>query len=111
MKRQFRFHMFVAAAAAIVPFGLAHANDFVITGETGYFQQAAAMRKTPDLLTEQGGHVVKNSLGWEFTFYGNNPAGAQGPIREEAAPDMFAGPSPDQAFWDSLYPIGGQNTP
>jgi hypothetical protein len=100
----------VAIVAAIAPLAVAHANDLVITGQTGYFQQAAAMPKSPDMLTLNGGHVRRSPLGWEYITY-DTPQGAQGPIREEENVQATQTRQAEENFWDNLYPIGGMDTP
>ena len=112
MKRLTNFRIFVAAAAAAAPLALAHANDFTPTGQSGYFQQAAAMPQASDQMRalQQGMHVRKNALGWEFITY-DNPAGPQGPIRGEENPQVESATAAQQGFWRNMYPIGDSDTP
>lgn len=112
MKRLTNFRILIAAAAAAAPLALAHANDFTTIAQTGYFQQAAAMPKANDELraAQQGMHVRKNMLGWEFITY-DNPAGPQGPIRDERNPQVESATAAQQGFWRNMYPIGGEDTP
>ncbi|HEX8964739.1 MAG TPA: hypothetical protein VF801_17195 [Rhodocyclaceae bacterium] len=110
MKRLTNFRILVAAIAAAAPLAAAHANDFTSTAWTGYFQEAAAQPKGPDMLALTGGHVRKNMLGWEFITY-DNRLGPQGPIREEFNPQASSARSADDAFWQrTMYPIDGYGT-
>jgi hypothetical protein len=109
VKQQTR--ILVAVVAAIAPLAAAQANDLVITGQTGYFQQAAAMPKGPDMLALNGGHVRRNPLGWDFITY-DTPQGAQGPIREDENVQEMETRGAEQKFWErTIYPIGGVDTP
>ncbi|HEX8989592.1 MAG TPA: hypothetical protein VF816_16665 [Rhodocyclaceae bacterium] len=100
-----------AAVATAAPLGLAQANDFIQTAQTGYFQEAASMPKSSDPLLAQNVHVRRTPLLWEIVTYDNAAPGAQGPIREEPNPQEQSMRAADEGFWQRMYPIGDSDTP